>query len=206
MLYLHVEDTTEGDHLHIVWLLYPFVSHDIYSIFLWQVEMHCQVKLSWEGRKSFFLDLMLHCVHNEETKSQKCTRDTMTHVRKLRIHYIKVSTIISITKGIHVKIIIWNIVGSAYNRLFRILIIWIKCQLKSFPWYGSCCIEKVHPYPRGHHNECNMLTRWGKNLSGQWKANASCVYIRFICNNVMLDVVSQYGHIDRCQSIHAWHI
>jgi len=35
------------------------------------------------------------------------------------------------------------------------------------------------------------------------KANASCVYICFICNNVMLDVVSQYGHIDRCQSIHA---
>ena len=185
------------------------------SIAYFYDRLKCILRSNFHGKEEshFFLDLMLHCVHNEATKSQKCTRDLMTHARKLRIHYIKISTIISIIKGIHLKIIIWNIVGLAlkmkrmsirYNRLFRILILWIKYQFISFP--GSCCIEKVHPYPRGHHNKCNMLTRWGKIYLDNEKANASCVYICFICNNVMLDVVSQYGHIDSCHSIHAWHI
>ena len=93
-----------------------------------------------------------------------------------------------------------------YNSLFSILLLWINHQLKSFPGYGSCCIEKVHPYPRGHHNGYNMLTRWGKIYLDNEKANASCVYICFIYNNVMLDVVARYGHIDRCQCIHAWQI
>ena len=153
-----------------------FISSGFYTLLYHMTSMayfydrlKCILRSNFHGKEEshFFLDLMLHCVHNEATKSQKCTRDLMTHARKLRIHYIKISTIISIIKGIHLKIIIWNIVGLALkmkriNRLFRILILWIKYQLKSFPGYGSCCIEKVHPYPRGHHNECNMLTRWGK--------------------------------------------